>query len=34
MEEKVTSGNVDIATVAPTYHLFTVDEVAAVLERI
>lgn len=33
MEEKVTDVNVDIATVAPEYHLFSREEVAEVLGR-
>jgi 20S proteasome subunit alpha 5 len=34
MEEKVTSSNVDIAKVAPTYHLYTPQEVEAVIQRL
>eukprot|EP00879_Flechtneria_rotunda_P008461 GHRR01008864.1.p1 GENE.GHRR01008864.1~~GHRR01008864.1.p1 ORF type:complete len:239 (+),score=59.88 GHRR01008864.1:187-903(+) len=34
MEEKVTATNVDIARVAPTYHLYSVDEVEAVINRL
>lgn len=34
MEEKVTDANVDIAKVAPTYHMYTKAEVAEVLTRI
>mmetsp|Transcript_30915 Transcript_30915/g.100650 ORF Transcript_30915/g.100650 Transcript_30915/m.100650 type:complete len:241 (+) Transcript_30915:87-809(+) len=34
MEEKVTNTNIDIATVAPTYKLFTTDEVQAVIDRL
>lgn len=34
MEEKVTDVNVDIATIAPQYHLFTQTEVAEVLGRV
>ncbi|CAK9870940.1 unnamed protein product [Sphagnum jensenii] len=34
MEEKVTSSNVDIAKVAPTYHLYTPEEVEAVIQRL
>ncbi|XP_074591532.1 proteasome subunit alpha type-5 [Curcuma longa] len=34
MEEKVTPNNVDIAKVAPTYHLYTPDEVKAVITRL
>jgi len=33
MEEKVTDVNVDIATIAPDYHLFSREEVAEVLGR-
>ncbi|GAY47718.1 hypothetical protein CUMW_106500 [Citrus unshiu] len=33
MEEKVTPNNVDIARVAPTYHLYTPSEVEAVINR-
>eukprot|EP00898_Chlorokybus_atmophyticus_P007362 jgi/Chlat1/7627/Chrsp64S07107 len=33
MEEKVTATNVDIASVAPKYHLYTRDEVEAVISR-
>jgi len=34
MEEKVTTLNVDIAKVAPAYHLYSADEIAGVLARI
>ncbi|KAK8664464.1 hypothetical protein V6N13_084253 [Hibiscus sabdariffa] len=34
MEEKVTPNNVDIAKVAPTYHLYTPSEVEAVITRL
>ncbi|MBA0739777.1 hypothetical protein Gogos_013013 [Gossypium gossypioides] len=34
MEEKVTPNNVDIARVAPTYHLYTPSEVEAVITRL
>jgi 20S proteasome subunit alpha 5 len=34
MEEKVSATNVDIATVAPTYHLFTLPQVQAVIDRL
>lgn len=34
MEEKVTDVNVDIATIAPEYHLFSQTEVAEVLGRV
>jgi 20S proteasome subunit alpha 5 len=34
MEEKVTSSNVDIAKVAPTYHLYTPEEVEAVIQHL
>lgn len=34
MEEKVTRANVDIATVAPKYHLYSEDEVQAVIDRL
>ncbi|RVX17061.1 Proteasome subunit alpha type-5 [Vitis vinifera] len=34
MEEKVTPNNVDIAKVAPTYHLYTPAEVEAVISRL
>lgn len=34
MEEKVTSTNVDIARVAPTYHLYTEAEVEEVISRL
>jgi len=34
MEEKITAVNVDIASVAPTYHLYTKEEVEEVLSRI
>ncbi|OAE27244.1 hypothetical protein AXG93_473s1150 [Marchantia polymorpha subsp. ruderalis] len=34
MEEKVTASNVDIAKVAPTYHLYTPAEVEAVIGRL
>ncbi|KAG2402977.1 Proteasome subunit alpha type-5 [Vigna angularis] len=34
MEEKVTPNNVDIARVAPTYHLYTPSEVEAVISRL
>ncbi|KAI8544763.1 hypothetical protein RHMOL_Rhmol08G0320200 [Rhododendron molle] len=34
MEEKVTPNNVDIAKVAPTYHLYTPSEVEAVISRL
>lgn len=34
MEEKVSAVNVDIASVAPKYKLYTVDEVKAVLDRL
>jgi 20S proteasome subunit alpha 5 len=34
MEEKVTSSNVDIAKVAPTYHLYKPEEVEAVIQRL
>ncbi|KAH9665451.1 Remorin C domain-containing protein [Citrus sinensis] len=34
MEEKVTPNNVDIARVAPTYHLYTPSEVEAVINRL
>jgi 20S proteasome subunit alpha 5 len=34
MEEKVTPTNVDIAKVAPAYHLYTADEVQAVIARL
>lgn len=31
---QVTATNVDIARVAPTYHLYTVEEVEAVISRL
>lgn len=34
MEEKVTSTNVDIARVAPTWHLYTTEEVEQVISRL
>ena len=34
MEEKVSATNVDIATVAPTYALFTQQQVQAVIDRL
>ena len=34
MEEKVTATNVDIAKVAPTWHLYSTEEVQAVLSRL
>lgn len=34
MEEKVTSTNVDIARVAPTYHLYSPSEVEEVFTRL
>jgi 20S proteasome subunit alpha 5 len=34
MEEKVTATNVDIAKVAPAYHLYSTDEVEAVIGRL
>ncbi|XP_042391815.1 proteasome subunit alpha type-5-like [Zingiber officinale] len=34
MEEKVTPNNVDIAKVAPTYHLYTPAEVKDVISRL
>ncbi|KAE8674186.1 Proteasome subunit alpha type-5 [Hibiscus syriacus] len=34
MEEKVTPNNVDIANVAPTYHLYTPSEVEAIITRL
>lgn len=34
MEEKVTPTNVDISRVAPTYHLYTSDEVEEVISRL
>ena len=34
MEEKVTATNVDIARVAPKYHLYAADEVDAVIARL
>eukprot|EP00897_Mesotaenium_endlicherianum_P005783 jgi/Mesen1/5232/ME000026S04532 len=34
MEEKVTSTNVDIASVAPTYHLYTKQEVEQVISQL
>ncbi|MCO5607210.1 hypothetical protein L7F22_061403 [Adiantum nelumboides] len=34
MEEKVTPNNVDIAKVAPTYHLYSPKEVEAVIARL
>ncbi|GLJ10930.1 hypothetical protein SUGI_0138240 [Cryptomeria japonica] len=34
MEDKVTANNVDIAKVAPTYHLYTPAEVEAVISRL
>uniref|UniRef100_M4FF23 Proteasome alpha-type subunits domain-containing protein n=1 Tax=Brassica campestris TaxID=3711 RepID=M4FF23_BRACM len=34
MEEKVTPNNVDIAKVAPAYHLYTPEEVEAVISRL
>ncbi|KAG2490568.1 hypothetical protein HYH03_010962 [Edaphochlamys debaryana] len=34
MEEKVTATNVDIARVAPTYHLYTEEEVQALITRL
>ncbi|KAL1212107.1 Proteasome subunit alpha type-5-B [Cardamine amara subsp. amara] len=34
MEEKVTPNNVDIAKVAPAYHLYTPQEVEAVISRL
>ncbi|KAK9838510.1 hypothetical protein WJX81_004042 [Elliptochloris bilobata] len=34
MEEKVTASNVDIAKVAPRYHLYTQAEIEAVIERL
>lgn len=34
MEEKVSSTNVDIAEVAPSYHLFSESEVQAVIDRL
>ncbi|KAI3912752.1 hypothetical protein MKW92_032910, partial [Papaver armeniacum] len=34
MEEKVTPNNVDIAKVAPKYHLYSPSEVEAVIARL
>ena len=34
MEEKVTSTNVDIATVAPKFHLATKEEVEEIISRL
>jgi hypothetical protein len=34
MEEKVTDVNVDIATIAPKFHLYSQTEVAEVLGRV
>eukprot|EP00252_Welwitschia_mirabilis_P000570 TRINITY_DN10543_c0_g1_i3.p1 TRINITY_DN10543_c0_g1~~TRINITY_DN10543_c0_g1_i3.p1 ORF type:complete len:135 (-),score=18.40 TRINITY_DN10543_c0_g1_i3:27-431(-) len=34
MEDKVTPNNVDIASVAPTYHLYTLAEVERVINRL
>ena len=34
MEEKVTKTNVDIASVAPTYHLYSEAEVQGVIDRL
>ena len=34
MEEKVTAQNVDIAKVAPTYHMYTIEEIGEVLSRV
>jgi 20S proteasome subunit alpha 5 len=34
MEDKVSKTNVDIAEVAPHYHLFSEDEVQAVINRV
>lgn len=34
MEEKVTATNVDIASIAPKYHLYTREEVEAIIARI
>ncbi|KXZ51966.1 hypothetical protein GPECTOR_11g89 [Gonium pectorale] len=34
MEEKVTATNVDIARVAPTYHIYTEEEVQALIARL
>ena len=34
MEEKVTPTNVDIASVAPTYHLYKQEEVQDVISRL
>ena len=34
MEEKVTSTNVDIAVVAPTYRLYNEEQVKAVIDRL
>jgi 20S proteasome subunit alpha 5 len=34
MEEKVTATNVDIAKVAPTWHLYTAEEVQGVIGRL
>ena len=34
MEEKVTATNVDIAKVAPTWHLYTAEEVQGVIARL
>jgi len=34
MEEKVTSTNVDIATVAPTWHMYSSEEVEEVIARL
>jgi len=34
MEEKVNATNIDVATIAPKYHLFTEEEVKAVIDRL
>jgi 20S proteasome subunit alpha 5 len=34
MEEKISAVNVDIASVAPTFHLYTRDELDAVIGRL
>ena len=34
MEEKVSGTNVDIARVAPAYHLYSREEVEAVIQRL
>lgn len=33
MEEKVVKTNVDVVTIAPNYHLYSEEEVQAIIER-